>query len=103
MCLLCEKAPRCPIGNFEEEKRFECVCFAKRPQDAQLETSKRNNVLNVSALRKGSKIPKRELRRGKALLMCLLCEKAPRCPIGNFEEQKRFECVCFAKRPQDAR
>ena len=41
-CLECvgsvKKASRCPIGNFEEEKHlacFECVCIAKRPQDAQ--------------------------------------------------------------------
>ena len=95
MCLLCEKAPRCPIGNFEEEKRSECVCSAKGSKmpnrDLRRErrfecpktalrkdpkiTSKRRSALIVSALRKGSKMPNGELRR-----------------------RKRFEFVCSAKR-----
>ena len=87
ICLLCEKAPECSIENFEEEVRIELSALRKGPKMRNRELRRGG----AFCFAKRPQIPNRDLRRGKASSMCLLCEKAKRCPIGNFEEDGCFE------------
>ena len=61
-CLLCEKATRCPIGNFEEEIRFELSALRKAPR-YPIGNFEEEVRFELFALRKGYKMPNRELRR----------------------------------------